>query len=121
MAKIILVVDDHEDTRELLQIVLRQAGYEVIAAVDGRDAVAKVRTDCPDAVVMDMFMPVMDGFEATREIKADPALRHVPVIAHSAKPESCTRDMTLFAAICGKPCAPDDMVSVLDEITGRAN
>ena len=120
MPKIILVVDDHEDTRELLQLVLRQAGYSVVSADNGLEAVAKVKSDHPAAVVMDMFMPVMDGFEATKLIKSDPLLRDVPVIAHSAKPETCKRDMSLFAAICAKPCEPDQMLAVVDQLTSGA-
>ncbi|HEX6163985.1 MAG TPA: response regulator [Vicinamibacterales bacterium] len=118
MPKTILIVDDHEDTRQLLQFVLQQAGYDVVSAVDGREAVAKVRSERPDAVVMDIFMPVMDGFEATKLIKGDPVIGHIPVIAHSAKPESCTNDMSLFEAICAKPCSPDQMVETLDGLLG---
>ena len=120
MAKKILIVDDHEDTRQLLQLVLRLTGYDVVSAVDGRDAVDKARSEHPDAVVMDIFMPVMDGFEATKLIKGDPALGHIPVIAHSAKPESCKIDMSLFEAICAKPCSPDQMVSTIDGLIGSA-
>ena len=121
MPKKILIVDDHEDTRQLLQLVLQQTGYDVVSAVDGRDAVDKVRSERPDVVVMDIFMPVMNGFEATKLIKDDPAIGHIPVIAHSAKPESCKNDMSLFQAICAKPCPPDEMVSTIDGLLGRPN
>ena len=120
MPKLVLVVDDYEDSREMLDLILRQAGFVVSFAVNGAEAVAAARDQHPDAVVMDLFMPVMDGFEATRQIKADPALKGVPVIAYSAKASSANEHDHLFAAICQKPCPPERLIALLNEAVENA-
>jgi putative two-component system response regulator len=77
---VVLVVDDDDRNRRLLEALLIPAGYEVIMAVDGGDAVEKALADCPDVILMDVMMPRMNGFEATRRIKLDPDARIVPVV-----------------------------------------
>lgn len=81
MTKRILVVDDNEDNRQILIDLLSSAGYEVIAALTGPDAVAIATREVPDLVLMDIQLPGFDGHEATRRIKAQPALARIPVIA----------------------------------------
>ena len=81
MSKRILMVEDTEDNRQILRDLLGMAGYEMIEARDGAEGVAQATEHKPDLILMDIQMPVMDGYEATRRIKADPALRHIPVIA----------------------------------------
>lgn len=81
MVKRILVVDDNEDNRQILIDLLSAAGYEVIEARSGFDAVATAESEVPDLVLMDIQLPGMDGLEATRRIKAQPALAAIPVIA----------------------------------------
>jgi DNA-binding response OmpR family regulator len=81
MSKRILAVDDQEDNRRILRDLLTSAGYEVIEATTGEDAVAAAETQVPDLILMDIQLPGIDGYEATRRIKADPALRHIPIIA----------------------------------------
>jgi two-component system cell cycle response regulator DivK len=81
MSKRILVVEDHEDNRRILRDLLTSAGYETIEAVTGEDGVALADTHRPDLILMDIQLPGLDGYEATRRIKANPALRHIPVIA----------------------------------------
>jgi len=78
--KRILVVEDQELNRDLLVQILEDA-YAVVVSVDGADAVARAERERPDLILMDFGMPVMDGWEATRRIKADPVLRHIPIIA----------------------------------------
>jgi two-component system, cell cycle response regulator DivK len=78
--KTILVIEDHDLNRDLL-IQILQDDYTVIVAVDGADGVAQANAQRPDLILMDFGMPVMDGWEATRRIKALPALRHIPIIA----------------------------------------
>ena len=78
--KTILVIEDHEFNRDLLIQILEDF-YDVLVAVDGAEGVAKAETQRPDLILMDFGMPVMDGWEATRTIKAQPALRHIPIIA----------------------------------------
>ncbi len=81
MSKRILVVEDQEDNRRILRDLLTSAGYETIEAVNGEEGVAMAQTERPDLILMDIQLPRLDGYEATRRIKADPALRQIPVIA----------------------------------------
>jgi two-component system, cell cycle response regulator DivK len=84
MSKRILVVEDQEDLRGVLRDLLTGSGYTVIEAADGEAGVAKAKSDYPDLVLMDIQMPVIDGYEATRRIKAIPALKPTPVVAVSS-------------------------------------
>ena len=77
----ILVVEDHEDNRRILRDLLTSAGYEPLEAVTGEEGVALAETHRPDLILMDIQLPGLDGYEATRRIKANPALRQIPVIA----------------------------------------
>jgi two-component system cell cycle response regulator DivK len=77
----ILIVDDNDDNRRILRDLLTHAGMEVIEALSGEDAVASARTERPDLVLMDIQLPGIDGYEATRRIKAEPTLSQLPVIA----------------------------------------
>ena len=81
MTKRILVVDDNEDNRQILIDLLSAAGYEIVEASNGIDAVALATSERPDLVLMDIQLPGIDGHEATRRIKAEPALARTPVIA----------------------------------------
>ena len=81
MSKCILVVEDQEDNRRILRDLLGNAGYQLIEAESGEDALAAVMKQRPDLILMDIQLPIMDGYEATRRIKADPALRSIPIIA----------------------------------------
>jgi len=80
MSKRILVVEDQEDNRRILRDLLTSAGYEIIQAENGGEALAAAARERPDLILMDIQLPVLDGYEATRRIKADPALRAIPVI-----------------------------------------
>jgi two-component system, cell cycle response regulator DivK len=80
MNKRILVVEDQEDNRQILRDLLGNAGYEMIEAEDGEQALAQAAKHRPDLILMDVQLPLMDGYEATRRLKADPALRAIPVI-----------------------------------------
>ena len=81
MSKRILVVEDQEDNMQILRDLLTNAEYEVIEAGDGEQALAAVAKQRPDLILMDIQIPIIDGYEATRRIKADPALRSIPIIA----------------------------------------
>ncbi|HEU4367719.1 MAG TPA: response regulator [Methylomirabilota bacterium] len=76
----ILVVDDHEDNRRILRDLLGSAGYEVLEATTGEEAVARAEAAVPDLILMDIQLPGIDGYEATRRIKANEALRRIPLI-----------------------------------------
>jgi two-component system cell cycle response regulator DivK len=81
MSRRILLVEDHEDNRRIVRDLLTPAGYEVVEALTGEDGVTMAGTHRPDLILMDIQLPGLDGYEATRRIKADPALRAIPIIA----------------------------------------
>ena len=84
MTKRIFVVEDQEDLRGVLRTLLTGSGYAMLEAADGETGVARAKSDRPDLILMDIQMPVLDGYEATRRIKADPDLAATPVIAVSS-------------------------------------
>ena len=81
MSKCILVVEDQADNMQILRDLLLSADYEMMEAVNGEEALAAVAKRRPDLILMDIQLPVMDGYEATRRIKADPSLQSIPIIA----------------------------------------
>ena len=81
MSKRILVVEDQEDNRQILRDLLDSAGYEMTEAWDGEAGVSAAKQQRPDLILMDIQLPIMDGYEATRLIKSDPNLRSIPIIA----------------------------------------
>ncbi len=84
MTKRILVVEDQEDLRGVLRTLLTGSGYAMLEAANGETGVARAKSDRPDLILMDIQIPVLDGYEATRRIKADPDLKGIPVIAVSS-------------------------------------
>lgn len=94
-------------------MIVSDAGFAVISAANGPEAVALARQRLPDVIVMDVMMPEMDGLEATRRIKADPRLSHVPVVAYTANTSPAKQLRNLFDAVCRKPCAPDTLLAVV--------
>ena len=80
MTKRILVVEDQEDNRQILRDLLAHAGYAVLEVGDGEQALVAAAAHHPDMILMDIQLPVLDGYETTRRIKADPALKHIPII-----------------------------------------
>ena len=93
----ILVVEDNEASRDALSRRLERQGYRVLLAVDGRQAVSVARAALPDLILMDLGLPVLDGWDATRQLKADAATRHIPIIVLSAHAMTNDRDMALAA------------------------
>ena len=80
MSKRILVVEDQDDNMQILRDLLDSVGYEIIEARDGAEGVKVAKAERPDLILMDIQLPVLDGYEATRQIKADPELRTIPII-----------------------------------------
>ena len=111
----VLVVEDYEDARAMVEMILEDAGYQVLLAADGAEGVTMARRHHPDAILMDIFMPGLDGIEATRQLKADPETAAVPVIAYTAKPAFARDGDELFAAVCTKPCPPDELLKIVGE------
>lgn len=93
----LLLVEDNEDGREALSRHLRRRGFEVLVAVDGRQGLEAARAEGPDLILMDMSLPVLDGWEATRLLKADDATRCIPVIALTAHAMAGDREKALEA------------------------
>jgi two-component system cell cycle response regulator DivK len=81
MSKRILVVEDQPDNRQIIRDMLAPTGYEITEVENGEEALAAIAKQRPDLILMDIQLPVMDGYEATRRIKADPALQSIPIIA----------------------------------------
>ena len=81
MTKRILIVEDTEDNRQIMRDLLSSAGYALVEARDGAEGVAMAKAHRPDLILMDIQLPVLDGYEATRQIKMDPALTRIPIIA----------------------------------------
>jgi two-component system cell cycle response regulator DivK len=80
MSKRVLVVEDQEDNRQILRDLLVSVGYEMIEAQNGEEALIAAQTQSPDLILMDIQLPVLDGYEATRRIKAQADLRHIPIV-----------------------------------------
>jgi len=121
MSKKVLVVEDTEDNRRILRDLLSMAGYDMVEAHDGAEGVAKAAEHKPDLILMDIQMPVMDGYEATRRIKADPALAHIPVIAVTSYALSGDEEKTRAAGCNGyiaKPFSPRQLLSKVREFVG---
>jgi two-component system cell cycle response regulator DivK len=81
MTKRVLVIEDTEDNRQILRDLLASAGYEIIEAVDGESGVSMAAAQRPDLILMDIQLPLIDGYEATRRIKANPSTRDIPIVA----------------------------------------
>jgi two-component system, cell cycle response regulator DivK len=112
----ILLVEDNEMNRDMLSRRLERKGYQVLLAVDGRSGVEMARTQAPDLVLMDMSLPVLDGWEATRLLKAAPDTRHLPVIALTAHAMSSDRGKALEAGCDDYDTKPIDLPRLLGKI-----
>ena len=114
MSKRILVVEDQEDNRQILRDLLGSVGYEMLEAGDGEAGVAAAKAQRPDLILMDIQLPLMDGYEATRRIKADPTLTHVPVIAVTSYALSGDKAKALAAGcddFVPKPYSPRQLLA----------
>ena len=112
----ILLVEDHEEIWDFLSRRLKRRGYEVLLAHDGQEAVDKTRSERPDVVLLDMNLPVMDGWTAARTLKADPDTAKVPLIALTAHAMSGDRDKALEAGCDDYHPKPVDFSRLLSQI-----
>lgn len=112
----ILLVEDNEMNRDMLSRRLKRKGYDVIVAVDGAEGVSMTTSESPDLILMDMSLPVMDGLEATRQIKADARSQTIPVIALTAHAMSSDREKALEAGCDDYDTKPVDLPRLLDKI-----
>jgi len=115
MAKILLV-EDSEMSRDMLARRLARRGYEVVIAVDGAQGVTLAQTEAPDLILMDMNLPVLDGSEATRQLRAAPATRSIPIIALTAHAMSGDRENALEAGCDDYDTKPIELERLLGKI-----
>ena len=115
MAKLLLV-EDNEMSRDMLSRRLVRRGYEVAVAVDGAQGVEMARTERPDLVLMDLSLPVIDGWEATRRIKAAQETRHLPVIGLTAHAMASDRDKALEAGCDDYDTKPIELERLLQKV-----
>ena len=123
MSRRILVIEDHEENRRILRLLLASAGYEVIEAVTGEEGVTSAETRRPDLILMDIQLPGLDGYEATRRIKANPALHQIPIIVVTSYALSGD-DAKALAAGCTdyvtKPFSPRQLLAKVRDHIGPA-
>jgi two-component system cell cycle response regulator DivK len=112
----ILLVEDNEMNRDMLSRRLQRKGYEVVLALDGQTGVEMTQNHGPDLVLMDMSLPVLDGWEATRRLKTDASTRHIPVIALTAHAMSSDREKALEAGCDDYDTKPVELPRLLAKI-----
>jgi two-component system cell cycle response regulator DivK len=113
ISPLVLLAEDFEDARELYREYLEYAGFSVATAINGREAIDRAAALQPDLILMDASMPVLDGWQATRVLKSDPATKHIPVVALTAHAFDDAKQEARAAGCDGfitKPCLPDDLV-----------
>ena len=115
MAKILLV-EDNEMNRDMLSRRLQRRGYEIVMAVDGGEGLAMASSEQPVLILLDMSLPVIDGWEATRRIKADPDTRHIPILALSAHAMTGDRANALAAGCDDYDTKPVELPRLLGKI-----
>ena len=119
----VLLVDDYPDAREMYSEYLQFSGFDVVEAANGMEALQRAGEDAPDIILMDLSLPVMDGWEATRRLKSDPRTASIPVVAltghalagisEGAKKAGCDAFVT-------KPCLPEDLVKEIRKVLDGA-
>ena len=112
----ILLVEDNEMNRDMLSRRLVRNGYEVLIAIDGGEGLAKARAESPDLILMDMSLPGLDGWEATRQLKAEPGTRGIPVIALTAHAMAGDRQKALSAGCDDFDTKPVELPRLLTKI-----
>jgi CheY-like chemotaxis protein len=115
MAKILLV-EDNEMNRDMLSRRLERKGFEVIIAVDGQQGIDAVLQDRPDLILLDMSLPVLDGWEAARQLKADPKTKEIPIIGLSAHAMAGDREKAMKAGCDDYDTKPVELPRLLDKV-----
>ncbi|HEX8784081.1 MAG TPA: response regulator, partial [Steroidobacteraceae bacterium] len=118
MKKRILVVEDQEDNLQILRDLLSTSGFDMIEAQNGEDAVASAQANRPDLILMDIQLPILDGYEATRRIKADPDLKSIPIIVVTSYALSGSEEKARLAGCddyVAKPFSPRQLLAKIKE------
>ena len=119
MSKRILVVEDQEDNRRIVRDLLTSVGMEMVEATTGEEGVRQAKLHRPDLILMDIQMPVLDGYEATRQIKAIPELRHIPIIvvtSYAMSGDDAKAQAAGADAYVAKPFSPRDLLSKIQKL-----
>jgi two-component system, cell cycle response regulator DivK len=115
----ILIVEDNEMNRDMLSRRLQRKGYEISMAVDGGSGVETAVAEIPDLILMDMSLPVLDGWEATRRVKSNPQTKHIPVIALTAHAMTGDRDKAMEAGCDDYDTKPIDLARLITKIEAQ--
>ena len=122
--KRVLCIEDHPEMIELIRLILGREGFEVEGAIGGREGLKAIQERPPDLILLDLMMPDVDGWEVYRQIKADEALRRIPVIAVTAKAQSIDRVLGLHIAgmddFITKPFGPKELTASVRRVLGSA-
>ena len=120
--KTVLLVEDNEDNRIVYSTILRHFGYTVTEALNGEEGISKARAEKPDLILMDISIPIIDGWEATQVLKHDPATNDIPIIALTAHALASDREKAMEVGCDGylaKPIAPGALLAEVDRRFGR--
>ena len=120
--KTVLLVEDNEDNRIVYSTILRHFGYSVTEALNGEEGIMKARTEKPDLILMDISIPVIDGWEATQVLKHDPTTKDIPIIALTAHALASDREKAMEVGCDGylaKPCEPRAVVAEVQRFLGK--
>jgi DNA-binding response OmpR family regulator len=124
-AKRVVCIEDEPEMIDLVRLILGRKGYEVIGANGGVEGLEAVRREKPDLVLLDLMMPDMDGWEVYQQIKADEALRHIPVVVVTAKAQSIDKVLGLHIAkvddYITKPFGPQELLESVSKILGQSD
>ena len=118
----VLLVDDYPDAREMYAEYLEYSGFEIVQAGNGVEALDRAHDSHPDVILMDLSLPVMDGWEATRRLKADESTKKIPVLAVTGHALTGVSNDAMNAGCDGfitKPCLPEDLVKEIRRVLGR--
>ncbi len=119
----VLIVEDNEDNRIVYSTILRHHGFRVSEALDGEEGIAKARRELPDLILMDISIPIIDGWEVTRQLKGEASTRHIPVIALTAHAMPGDRERALDVGCDGylaKPCEPRAVLAEVNRLIDAA-
>jgi CheY-like chemotaxis protein len=119
---LVLVVEDYQDAREMYVEYLKFSGFRVAEARNGLEAIDRAQTLLPDIILMDLALPRMDGWEATRRLKSDPRTKHIPVVAltgHALAGHAEGARQAGCDAFVTKPCLPDALVAEINQVLAR--
>jgi len=123
-SKTVLLVEDNEDNRTVYRTILEHFGYQVIEARNGEDGVNMAREQHPDLILMDISIPIIDGWEATQVLKQDPATHQIPIIALTAHALASDREKAMEVGCDGylaKPCEPRAVVAEVQRFLGKGD